>query len=283
MQNFVNNNFTPETNYYGEILDPSQNTPFNRATHPSDKPIISKHIFAIDSRQRDYNFYPESNNYVIPIPDRYRNVTAIELKAAMLPRTEYNVNSSNKYMDFTIGDFINKITTFAIHVTKNVPGKKNPEPYGQATNVSLTIDPPHSTGTQAIVEVDIDLNSNIIPTSYKIINSGSGYIQSKPPTVSIGNFKNFKVTVGFNYTSELREGQYVIGGNPQFTNNDSITPNVLQSWVPSNLLCEIENSMSNAILNDDYCYSRQSWTSLNTFPFPPSSYEDDRLLLAQQD
>ena len=62
MQNFVNNNYSPEVSYYGQLPDPSQNTPFNKATHPSDKPIISKHIFAVDSRQRDYNLYPQANN-----------------------------------------------------------------------------------------------------------------------------------------------------------------------------------------------------------------------------
>lgn len=278
MQNFVNNNYSPEISYYGQLPDPTQNTPFNRATHPSDKPVISKHIFAVDSRQRNYDFYPEANNYSISIPDRYRNVTSIELKAAMLPRTEYNVNVANKHLDFSVGDFINKIiTTSPPLVTHNVNGKT--ELYGQATNVRLNISPPYdATGIQAIIEVDIDSYSNIIPGSYNIIESGSGYIQSKPPSVSLGNYKDFKVFIGFNYTAKLREGQYVIGGNPQFTNNS--TNEVLQSWTPSNLLCEVENAMSNAILEDaDYCYSRRPWTSLNTFPSLPSTFTNDNLLL----
>lgn len=278
MQNFVHNNYSPDITYYGELPDPSQNTPFNRATHPSDKPIIAKHMFAIDSRQRDYNLYPEANNYVISIPDRYRNVTAIELKAAMLPRTEYNVNVSNKHMDFNVGDFISKISTIGIaNVTRTIPGTTKTEPFGAQTNVRLKIDSPYdSTGTQAVIEVDIDSHSNIIPNSYNIIEPGSGYIQSKPPNVSIGNFKNFIVTVGFHYTAKLREGQYVIGGNPQFTNNTN--NDVFQSWVPSNLLCEVENAMSDAILNDaSYCYSRRPWTSLSAAP--PAGFTDDNLLL----
>jgi hypothetical protein len=277
MQNFVNNNYSPEVSYYGQIIDPSQNTSFNRATHPSDKPVISKHIFAVDSRQRNYDFFPEANNYSISIPDRYRNVTAIELKAAMLPRTEYNVNSANKHLDFSVGDFINKIITISPPlITHNINGKT--ELYGPATNVRLNISPPYDvTGIQAIIEVGIDSYSNIIPGSYNIIESGSGYIQSKPPSVSLGNYKDFKVFIGFNYTAKLREGQYVIGGNPQFTNNS--TNEVLQSWTPSNLLCEVENAMSNAILEDaDYCYSRRPWTSLNTLP-SPTAFTDDNLLL----
>lgn len=109
MQNFVNNNYSPDISYFQQLDDPAQSEVFNKATHPAHKPIISKHIFAIDSRQRDYNIYPNANSYSIKIPDRYRNVTGIELKAAMLPRTEYNVNSSNKYLDVVIGDYISKI------------------------------------------------------------------------------------------------------------------------------------------------------------------------------
>ena len=81
IQNFANDNYNPEVSNYIQFPDPSQNEPFNRATFPSDKPIIAKHIFAVDSRQRDYNIYPYANNYYVPIPERYRNVTGIELKS----------------------------------------------------------------------------------------------------------------------------------------------------------------------------------------------------------
>lgn len=247
--------------YYQKLPDPAQNEPFNRATHPSDKPIISKHIFAVDSRQRDYTVYPNSNNYNVPIPDRYRNVTGIELKAATLPRCEYNVNSSNKYIDFNIGDYI-----LSIEVKNNKYVTSSGKPYGEATGVFLVIDSPYlSTGIQAEFTVDIDKNSNIIPGSITPINQGSGYLYSKPPRVSIGDFTDFIVSIGKHYTATLREGQYVIGGNPQFTNKKDGT--ILQSWVPNNLLCELENAMSNAILNDtEHCYSRKPWLSESSNP-----------------
>ena len=68
---------------------------YNEVTHPADlKCKPAKHILAIDSRQRDFIKFPHPNCYSIDIPN-YNNVTGIELKAAMLPRTEYNVNSCN--------------------------------------------------------------------------------------------------------------------------------------------------------------------------------------------
>lgn len=257
MQNFINNNYDPNINYFNEFSNPATNEPFNRVTHPAEKPIISKHFFAIDSRQRNYEFYPNANNYNVPIPERYRNVTSIELKAAMLPRTEYNVNGSNKYLDFSVGDYINKIETINNPVITNSGKPMQPGTY------PLIIDPPILTGdninqVQAEIEVELDNNSKIININY--INQGSGYCFSKPPKVSLGDFYKFKIIVGIQYYAELREGQYVIGGNPQFTKHEDETTQ--QSWVPNNLIAEIENSLSYAIYNDtDYCYSRIPWTS----------------------
>lgn len=273
MQNLVNNNYTPDLTFFNKLSDPSQSEPFNKATHPSDKAIITKHIFAVDSRQRNYNYFPNANNYTIPIPDRYRNVTAIELKAAMLPRTEYNVNSSNNHIDFSVGDFISKLSTIGTPTIK-----QNGKLIGQQTGIKLNISQPVNGGIQAEIEVDIDSNSKIIINSYNIINAGSGYSQTVLPTISLGDFKDFNIEIGLHYTAKLREGQYVIGGNPQFT--DVTTGKVLQSWVPSNLLCEVENALSNAILNDvKYCYSRKSWTSNNQYPPNPETINDDNLLL----
>lgn len=276
MQNFTNDNYYPDVNYFQQFEDPALNEPFNRATHPADKPIIAKHIFAVDSRQRDYNKYPNANNYNIPVPDRYRNVTGIELKAAMLPRTEYNVNSSNKYLDFCIGDYINEIKVYGPNIVTN-----RGLPYGEATNVPLKIEAPIlPDGIIADITVDIDKNSKII--AYNYINQGSGYSFSNPPKISIGDFSDFRIKIGKSYTATLREGQYVIGGNPQFTNNTTSTQRVLQSWVPSNLLCEIENAISYAIYGDtEYCYSRKSWITENSGSVTTSSKDYPLLFTAR--
>ena len=190
MQNFVNDNYNPDINFYNKLPDPNQNEPFNRATQPSDKPIINKHYFALDSRQRDFIKYPNSNNYNISIPERYRNVTSIELKAAMLPRSEYNVNSSNKCIDLSIGDFISSVSTLGspIITDKNkyiIPG-----------SYSLTIEPPSLTNTaQEQAEINVIINSESKITNFVIINSGSGYSYSKPPRITLFDFDNFIIKI----------------------------------------------------------------------------------------
>ena len=71
--------------------------------HPTKTKQISKHTVIIDSRQRDYDIYPNPNNYLIDLSSPYRNVERLELIAVMLPKTEYNVNTENNLILLTIG------------------------------------------------------------------------------------------------------------------------------------------------------------------------------------
>ena len=70
---------------------------------PTKTKLTSKHTIIIDSRQRNYSIYPDPNNYLIELTDTYKNVERIELIAAMLPKTEYNINSENNLLLVTIG------------------------------------------------------------------------------------------------------------------------------------------------------------------------------------
>jgi len=69
---------------------------------PSKKKVISKHNIVIDSRQRNYSIYPEPNKYLVELMEPHRNVERIELIAAMMPKTEYNINTENNLMIVTI-------------------------------------------------------------------------------------------------------------------------------------------------------------------------------------
>lgn len=265
MNNFENTGFLPPTQKYLQYPDPSQNEPFNKATHPANKPIISKHIFAVDSRQRNYNFFPKSNEYTIDVPDRYRNITSIELKAAMLPRTEYNVNSNNKYIDFSIGDYLSQLKWVNYNLVTDKGQMITDGTY------PFTISPPNDvSGTQATATATLQ---NSIITNINITDSGSGYIYSVPPIVTLFDNDNFNVIIGKQYQAVLREGQYVIGGNPEFVLNSTDS---YSSYTPFKFINEIEASLSYCILNDpdttytatpnpsEYCYTRKSWIDTQT-------------------
>jgi hypothetical protein len=71
--------------------------------HPTKTKQTSKHTLIIDSRQRNYSIYPNPNCYLIDLVSPYKNVERIELIAAMLPKTEYNINSDNNLLLVSIG------------------------------------------------------------------------------------------------------------------------------------------------------------------------------------
>jgi hypothetical protein len=76
---------------------------------PTKTKITSKHTIIVDSRQRDYDIYPSANNYLINLMEPHRNVERIELIAAMMPKTEYNINSENNLLVVTIGGITKKL------------------------------------------------------------------------------------------------------------------------------------------------------------------------------
>jgi hypothetical protein len=80
---------------------PLETTTFEN-TEIKKKRLVSKHNIVIDSRTRNYQIYPNANKYSIDLMEPHRNVERIELIAAMLPKTEYNVSSENNLILLTI-------------------------------------------------------------------------------------------------------------------------------------------------------------------------------------
>ena len=77
---------------------------------PKNTKVISKHTIIVDSRQRDYSIYPYPNKYLVELMEPHRNVERIELIAAMVPKTEYNINSENNLLIVNInGSIVNDI------------------------------------------------------------------------------------------------------------------------------------------------------------------------------
>lgn len=92
----VANNFfgqiAPEASQIHNVIPRSSR---NIKTHSQKIP----HILAIDSRDRNSDIYPNSNNYRVPLP-LYKDIVSIELISAEIPNTEYNINSSNNQIYF---------------------------------------------------------------------------------------------------------------------------------------------------------------------------------------
>jgi len=90
---------------------PVENTEISKIEKqvPKKTKITSKHTVIIDSRQRDYSLYPTPDKYFVTLIDSYKYVERIELIAAMIPKTEYNVNTENNMILLTINGITSKL------------------------------------------------------------------------------------------------------------------------------------------------------------------------------
>jgi hypothetical protein len=214
----------------------------NRATFPSEEVYSVTETFIVDSRQRNCKKYKDPSKYRIELGDVYKNITSIELTGAIIPKSSYNVHSSNNMIDFAIGDFVSSI--------KIIDGGAG---YTSAPGVSFS--GPPGVGTTATGTAIVDTAGRV--TNIIIGIAGSGYPPGEPPFIFIdappisGNsIQAFAVPeIGDHYTSTLREGEYTIGGNPVAGGTD-----------PSGLIKEIQNSLNFAVNGGVY-------DSTSTTPF----------------
>jgi len=199
------------------------------ATMPWEQAFSVSKTVVIDSRQRDCKKFKTPSFYRIELGDTFKNITSIELKGIILPKSSYNIHSSNNKIDFAIGD---EVTGFRILNSGA----------GYTSAPTVTITDPLGGGVTATASAILDAYGRIF--SINLITAGSGYTASKPPFIFLSAPNNIyqgiqpviEVIVGDHYTATLRPGEYDIGGNP-------IPPAVL----PSNLLLEIQNSMNYAV------------------------------------
>jgi len=88
----INNAFTKQFpvnyDYSANIIKP----PDRNKTHGT----ITKTL-VIDSRDRDYTLYPDSNKFRVEITEEYRDVTSLELVYGRLPNNHYNIKESNNH------------------------------------------------------------------------------------------------------------------------------------------------------------------------------------------
>ena len=190
---------------------------------PKRKKIVSKHNVVIDSRQRDYSIYPYPSNYLVQLFESYRNVERIELIAAVMPKTEYNINTENNLLNVTI----NGISQYLIlnqgqyTIGSNNPGNVNyssnetPVIFGilaelqqtlnkhteslNAFNVFLATVPPEiGTGNNASVLNRIVITNSLVNFTINFINE---YNNSGSPYRILGFFKK-------EYNSELNNKIY---------------------------------------------------------------------------
>lgn len=158
----------PNMNYFSFLARKSNE---GKIPNPSEMITGSDHTCIIDSRERNIKLFPNPAFYSIEFNRSYKNVTSLELKGSLIPKTEYNVNTANMFIPFNIQDFITSIT-----IKDPGFGYVNGT-YGAGTGfptLTRISSPAITGGTQATITVTVAGNQI---TSIVIVNKGSGYLR----------------------------------------------------------------------------------------------------------
>lgn len=149
----------PDSNYFSFLArKPNE----GKIPHPSKMITGSSHTYIIDSRERNLNAYPNPACYTIKFSTNFKNVTSIELKGSIIPKTEYNVNTGNMFIPYNLQDYITNVS-----VDKHGGG------YVDGV-YSIDVSPPAITGgTNATVDVTVT-GGRI--SGVTLTNRGSGYL-----------------------------------------------------------------------------------------------------------
>jgi len=172
---------------------------------PKKSKLISKHSIIIDSRQRNYSLYPSPNNYLIELFEAHRNVERLELIAAVLPKTEYNVNSENNLLIVTVNGITKKLflTPGQYLIGSNVYGSPDYVSNGDNTTLWGLIGELKRVLNQAFSDFDVFLATVPSPEDLAYPGTGTGSNASVLNRVVITNYSS-SFTIDFannNYTS----------------------------------------------------------------------------------
>jgi hypothetical protein len=96
----------PNSNYFSFL---ARKTNEGKIPNPSEIITGSEHVYVVDSRERDLKLFPNPARFSIKFNEKYKNVTSIELKGSVIPKSEYNVNTQNMFIPFNVEDFITDI------------------------------------------------------------------------------------------------------------------------------------------------------------------------------
>lgn len=122
---------------------------------------LNTSVVVVDSRNRDYNKYPNANNYIIKLNTDYKRVTEIELLYTSIPRSQYLINDNNNiiYLNFNGNNFIIPI---------------NKGNYFQDKDGTAIVSSSNSISTESFTSQNLDYKINTTLNKY---NSIKNYIQ----------------------------------------------------------------------------------------------------------
>ena len=204
------------TDYDPLIIKP----PDRNKTHGN----ISRHL-VIDSRDRDYLLYPNSNKYRVEIPQEWKDVVSLELTLAQIPNTFYNINESNNLfyisdspdnivsVEIPEGQYNNKslVDTFNgkygdlfINFQSKLNFTRNP------INLKLRIESNRATNQEFIYNLNYLLKDTCSPCKLNSIDKTIGFLNKQYESTMIDLSNIFVPSGNITYTGQSSDQNYKI-------------------------------------------------------------------------
>ena len=187
--------------YEANIIKP----PDRNKTHGS----VARHL-VIDSRDRDYTLYPNSNKYRVEIPQEWKDVTSLELTLGQIPNTFYNVTPTNniffisdqpnnimsinvpegQYNNHTLLEALNgKYGDLFINFDSKLNFSRNP------VNLKLRIQSNRANNREFIYNLNYIANDNCMPCKFYSIDKTIGFLNQQYESTMV-DLSNIYVSEG---------------------------------------------------------------------------------------
>ena len=203
--------------------------------------IKQTYTFLIDSNERDRTIYPDPNNYVIEFSAPFRNIIAMEIIDASIPRTMYNVDIENNSVYYYIGTGDDDVLiTDGVHDTNNC----DIEVYN--ANIEDTF--------LRIIDRKFVYIKNVV-NLYNIYNTGGIGGNSKGITISfkLTAFSSYKSGIGADNSYTVLDFRYNHLINPKTSEDAPIIVKLIRQNTATqtyNILFRIGNETNEKIINN---------------------------------
>lgn len=173
-------------------------------------------LFIIDSSIRNTNAYPSPSQYYIPFPQPFKNVFAVDVVDATIPRTEFSVDIYNNTLVYAPGTYTTYTDAMERMATVNVsipPGDYNTATLIQAVNSRLKV--------AGLERGHTPLRAIPMSNPVDVTNSVS-LVRSEPFTLFM-NESSMRHVLGFGAPASLPGNNVNWDGTLRYTTNTNVS------------------------------------------------------------
>jgi hypothetical protein len=180
-------------------------------------------LFVVDSAMRDTNAYPTPSDYYISFPMPFRNVFALDLVDATIPRTEYSIEADTNTLCYAPGvNWSNYETARLAAETVTVtlqPGDYNVAQLIEALNSALAT----AASNKNHVPVRVEAVGDPVDITNKI-----KFTRPEPFTIFVGN-SSIRYAIGFGNPATAPGGTVAWDSTPRYATDASVSNDMFQS------------------------------------------------------